>query len=154
MVKKKKNGSAASVYTYLKETVTGYSGKSEEYILLAPHIFELLTDLLSLPEIEGKNRLLLTSAVAYFVAPRDVISEQVHGAYGFIDDLYLSAYVLKALRVSLGVGMLRRSWREEGDISEIIDGIYKESLKSLSPSQREQILIYSGVEEVNYPNAD
>ena len=149
-MKKGKDDPSVSIFTYLKNAVRSYEGKSERQIKQLPSIFELLVDIHSRESIRGKEKQLLNAALSYLIAPRDVISEDEKGAFGFIDDLYLATYVLKQIKESMGPDILKRCWRGKGDANEAIEAIYKESILRLSPSEREKTLIYSGVEDILY----
>ena len=39
-------------------------------------------------------RLEISAAIAYYVAPDDIIPEEIYGPYGYIDDIFISVYVL------------------------------------------------------------
>ena len=81
-------------YDTLIENLETYSGEYESFIDYGPSLFKTLCDLLNC-EIDYSLKLPICGAIAYYVAPDDIISEQLYGPYGYIDDIYLSSYVLK-----------------------------------------------------------
>ena len=81
-------------YDTLIENLETYTGEYESFIDYGPDLFKLLCDLLN-SDVDRSLKLPICGAIAYYVAPEDIISEQIYGPYGYIDDIYLSSYVLK-----------------------------------------------------------
>ena len=48
-------------------------------------------------DISGKNRKQLFILLGYFIQPRDVLSEELVGAKGLIDDLFLCLHVFNKI---------------------------------------------------------
>ena len=78
----------------LIENLETYTGEYDAFIDYGPSLFKLLCDLLNY-DVDSSLRLPICGAIAYYVTPDDVIPEQIYGPYGYIDDIYLSSYVLK-----------------------------------------------------------
>ena len=66
-----------------------------EVLLLIPDVFMLLLRLALDREVPRKTRLLLGSALVYFVVPVDFLPEVALGATGFLDDMVLALAVLQ-----------------------------------------------------------
>ncbi len=81
-------------YDTLIENLETYAGEYESFIDYGPDLFKLLCDLLN-TDVDYSLKLPICGAIAYYVAPDDIISEQIYGPYGYIDDIYLSSHVLK-----------------------------------------------------------
>ena len=69
-------------YDTIKENLNSYNKEYENFIDYTPDIFRLLTDILNTKEIDPQIRLKISSALGYFVAPYDIIPEQVYGPFG------------------------------------------------------------------------
>ena len=72
-------------------------GKTAEFLLLVPDMFMLLWRLTTDSRVTGKNKVLLGSAVVYFILPFDLIPEAVVGPIGYLDDLVFAAYALNTI---------------------------------------------------------
>lgn len=66
-----------------------------EVLLLIPDVFMLLLRLALDREVPQKTRLLLGSALVYFVLPLDLLPEALTGPAGLLDDLVLALAVLQ-----------------------------------------------------------
>lgn len=80
-------------------------------------------DLLDDPRLPGRLRPLLLAAIAYFILPADVYPEDLHGPYGYIDDLYLCAFVADRVRGTLGESILLENWDGEAPLPELLDDV-------------------------------
>jgi uncharacterized membrane protein YkvA (DUF1232 family) len=102
----------------------GTLGKTAEYLLLVPDVFNLLWRLVNDPRVHGKDKVLLGSAIAYFVFPFDFMPEAIPiiGAMGYLDDLVLSAYVLNRL-ITTDDDLVREHWAGSEDILDMIQRV-------------------------------
>src|SRR5438045_1084584 len=75
----------------------GTLGKTAEFLLLVPDTFILLWRLVGDSRVTGKDKILLGSAVAYYIFPFDLIPEGLLGPIGYLDDLVFGVYVLNHL---------------------------------------------------------
>ena len=91
---KPKKPNYTGFYESLSEQIQSYKGKKGDLIELAPPLFKLLTNLLEDYRTPKKARPLINAALAYFVSPYDVYPEEVYGAEGFTDDIFLCLYVV------------------------------------------------------------
>ena len=80
-------------YCTLIENLENYDGEYASFIDCGPNLFKLLCDLLD-EDIDRESRLEINAAISYYVVPMDVIPEQIYGPYGYIDDIFISVYVL------------------------------------------------------------
>ncbi|HVE72959.1 MAG TPA: DUF1232 domain-containing protein [Thermoanaerobaculia bacterium] len=112
----------ASIRTYLekKGTVTGTAG---EYLLLAPDVFVLLWRLINDSRVNGKNKMLLGSGLAYYFFPLDIMPEGFLGPIGYIDDLVFAVYLLNKLLTDTDVEVLREHWSGRDDILDTIRNV-------------------------------
>lgn len=129
-------------YDTLLENLDSYDGEYESFINYGPNLFKLLCDLLNC-EINSSLRLPICGAIAYYVTPDDVISEQVYGPYGYIDDIYLSCHVLKMVASEHGYDFLQKNSNFE--VEPIVKECESKSLEILNDEEVESIIAYVGL---------
>ena len=130
-------------YDTLIDNLENYAGEYESFIDYGPALFKLLCDLLN-RDIDQSLKLPVCGAIAYYVTPDDIISEQVYGPYGYIDDIYLSSHVLKIVASHHGYEPLE-SVSSDSNIEEIIEECEIKSREILSDSEIKSILDYVGL---------
>ena len=101
----------------------GAVGKTAEFLLLVPDMFMLLWRLTTDSRVAGKDKVLLGSAVAYFILPFDLIPEAIVGPIGYLDDLVFGVYVLNKMLTSTDPEILREHWSGDGDVLEKIQNV-------------------------------
>ena len=132
-------------YDTLIENLESYNGEYASFIDCGPNLFKLLCDLLD-HDIKKEIRLEICGAIAYYVVPMDVIPEQIYGPYGYIDDIFISVYVLKKIAEKYSYDLLQEVWENDNDIEAVIDDCYEKSFDVLEDEQIEAILYYVGLE--------
>ena len=131
-------------YDTLVENLDGYEGEYAYFINCGPNLFNLLCDLLSQKEINRQMRLEISAAIAYYVAPDDVIPEEIYGPYGYIDDIFISVYVLRKVAKEFGYDFLQNLWKHDTDVKKVMDDCYDNSLDLLEDKVHE-VLSYVGL---------
>ena len=131
-------------YDTLIENLEGYEGEYAYFINCGPNLFNLLCDLLSQKEISREMRLEISAAIAYYVAPDDIIPEEIYGPYGYIDDIFVSVYVLRKVAKEFGYEFLQDLWKHETDVKEVMDDCYDNSLELLEDKVH-AVLSYVGL---------
>ncbi len=139
----KKDKFEEGFYGFLKEEIGGYKGKFDKIIYHVPEVYELMVNLLE-ENLEKEYKLMVAAALGYFVAPRDVIPEEIYGPYGYLDDLFICAYVLLKIKEKYGWEIIERNWNGVGDIQEILPQIYEDSKKAVGDKEKE-VLEYVGL---------
>lgn len=129
-------------YDTLLENLDNYNGEYESFINYGPNLFKLLCDLLN-ADIDFSLRLPVCGAIAYYVTPDDVISEQTYGPYGYIDDIYLASYVLKMVADKHGYDFLQENSNFE--VEPIVKECEMKSLEILNKNEVESIIAYIGL---------
>jgi uncharacterized membrane protein YkvA (DUF1232 family) len=99
-------------------------GRLKDVLFFAPDIFILLWRLTRDERVTGKNKVLLGSAIAYFIFPLDLVPD-ILGPIGFVDDLLFGVYVLNRMLVDTDEQVLRDNWSGSGDVLEVIRRILK-----------------------------
>ena len=129
-------------YDTLLTNLENYPGEYESFIDYGPALFKLLCDLLN-SDVDRSLRLPICGAIAYYVTPDDVISEQIYGPYGYIDDIYISSYVLRMVAEKHGYDFIQQYACE--DIEDIINECESKSLEILSVDEIKSIIEYTGL---------
>jgi uncharacterized membrane protein YkvA (DUF1232 family) len=128
----------------LEQEIAAYEGRHDDLIYLATDFYRLLTRLLDDPELPLALRPLISSAIAYFILPADIISEELHGPYGYVDDIWLCAYVADVVRRQLDdEAILVENWDGEAPIIPLILEVLDKE-QDLIGDERERILWYTG----------
>lgn len=98
-------------------------GKTAEFLLLVPDVFILLWRLTTDSRVTGKDKVLLVTAIAYFVSPFDLIPEALVGPLGYLDDLVFGVFVLNRLLASTDAAILRQHWSGSDDVLAMIQRV-------------------------------
>jgi uncharacterized membrane protein YkvA (DUF1232 family) len=121
---------ATRFYDRIRNTIQRYIdskgtvvGKTAGYLLLVPDIFILLWRLTTDSRVNGKDKVLLGSAVAYYVMPFDLIPEAIMGPAGYLDDLVFGVYVLNKILGSVDASILREHWSGSEDVLDTIQNV-------------------------------
>lgn len=130
-------------YDTLIENLETYNGEYESFIDYGPILFKLLCQMLNC-DIDHSLKLPICGAIAYYVTPEDVIPENIYGPYGYIDDIYLSTYVLKMVGEKHGYDFIQAN-SSVGDIESVINECEAKSLEILKDEEIKSILDYIGL---------
>lgn len=129
-------------YDTLCNNLENYAGEYESFIDHGPELFKLLCDLLN-SKVDKTLKLPICGAIAYYVTPDDIISEQVYGPYGYIDDIYISSYVLKMVADFHGYEFIEKL--STPNIKNIINECESKSLEILNDEEIKSIHDYIGL---------
>jgi uncharacterized membrane protein YkvA (DUF1232 family) len=128
----------------LREEIAFYEGRHDDLIYLAPDFYNLLTRLLDDPRLPTSLRPLIACAIAYFILPADVISEELYGPYGYVDDIWLCAYIADGVRHELSDDtLLVENWAGEAPLLPLLAEVLDKE-RELIGDERERILWYTG----------
>jgi uncharacterized membrane protein YkvA (DUF1232 family) len=132
----------------LEEDIADYEGRHNELIYQAPAFYRLLTRLLDDARLPKKLRPLVLAAIAYFILPVDIIPEELEGPYGYLDDIWLCAFVAERVRREVGgEEVLVENWDGEAPVVELVEELLAEE-DLLGGEEREQVLEYIGLESM------
>lgn len=98
-------------------------GKTAEFLLLVPDVFILLWRLTTDSRVNSKDKILLGSAVAYYVMPFDLIPEAIVGPIGYLDDLVFGVFVLNKVLGSIDASIVREHWSGSEDVLDSIQRV-------------------------------
>jgi uncharacterized membrane protein YkvA (DUF1232 family) len=124
-------------YDVLSYNLESYKGEYAPFIDNGPALFKFLNDLLISKELASEYRLKISAAIAYYVAPMDVIPEQIYGPYGYIDDIFITAYVIKLLADEHGFSYLEKFWEGDKELKVVVEECYDKSSEILEDKIRE-----------------
>ena len=132
-------------YDALKENLDSYNGNYSSFIDYGPMLYKLLSKLIMNfgDKLDQKDKLHISAAIAYYVAPLDVIPEQEYGPYGYIDDIFISAHVIKEIIDKYGYEEIEKLWDEVEVLSDVIEECYEKSVILLDDT--DEILKYVGL---------
>lgn len=132
----------------LEEDVSGYKGELSDLISNAPALYRLMTRLLDDPALPREMSQLVIAAIAYFILPEDVIPEDKYGPRGYVDDLFLCAFVAdQVMRETGSEEILTRNWDGKVSIVPLIRNILERE-KELLGDKKENIMQYIGYEQL------
>lgn len=135
----------------LLDDIARYEGRHDGLIYQAPAFYRLLTRLLDDPRLPRQLRPPVLAAIAYFILPVDVISEELEGPYGYVDDIWLCACVAERVRQEAGKEeILLENWDGEGDVLLLVEEILANE-RSLVGDRAGAILAYVGYEGLDRP---
>jgi uncharacterized membrane protein YkvA (DUF1232 family) len=136
----------------LRDEIAAYEGRHDDLIYLAPDLYRLLVNVLDDPRLPSSLRPLIACAIAYFILPADIISEELYGPYGYVDDIWLCAYVADEIRQQLSnEAILVENWGGEAPLIPLIREILEKE-QDLIGEERERILWYTGCAELEVQN--
>jgi uncharacterized membrane protein YkvA (DUF1232 family) len=107
-----------------------------------------MTRLLDDPALPKGMSPLVIAAMAYFIKPGDIIPEENLGPVGYVDDIFLCAFVADLVRKLSGDKILIRNWDGKVPVIPLI-GMILSSENELIGNQRESIMQYIGYEELD-----
>ena len=111
----------ASIQRYVDKK-GGALGKAAEFLLLVPDIFILLWRLTTDARVTGKDKMLLGSAIAYYIFPFDILPEALLGPMGFMDDLVFGVFVLNKI-LNADPEVVREHWSGSEDVLATIQRV-------------------------------
>ena len=132
----------------LEEEVSSYQGENQELIKQAPALYRLMTRLLDDKDLPSHQSQLVIAAIAYFILPGDIVPEDKYGPMGFVDDIFLCAFVADQIRKDTASDeILVRNWDGKKSIISIIKEILSAEDKLIG-DKKGTILEYIGYEQL------
>jgi uncharacterized membrane protein YkvA (DUF1232 family) len=132
----------------LEEDVSGYNGDLADLIHQAPAFYRLMTRLLDDRGLPKNISPLVIAAIAYFILPGDAIPEDKLGPLGYIDDIFLCAFVADKVAAEFGSeDILVRNWDGDRPVAQLTKEILSRE-KELLGDKRESIMQCIGYEEL------
>lgn len=128
----------------LEEDIAAYEGRHDDLIYQAPALYRLLVSLLDDPRLPTRLRPLVIAAIAYFILPADIIPEEIEGPYGYVDDIFLCAFMADRIGKEIGsYDILLENWDGEAPLLPLIKDILGRE-EVLIGGNRGKVLNYIG----------
>jgi len=115
-----------SCFRVLVHRVKHYQGRDRELIQVFPAFLDLACKILNDRFTDWHSKILISSALGYFVLENDVVPD--HEEFGYCDDLYILTYALREIKKHVSPQLLEENWAYEGDVLALIE----ETFQSLS----------------------
>lgn len=133
-------------YGVIRENLDSYKGEYERFVDYGPDLFKLLVDVLNEKSLKPELRLKVCAALGYFVVPYDILPEVIYGPHGYIDDVFLSTYVINEIKKKMGYDFLNILWEGDEELADVLDICYEQSMEILGDNI-DNILSYVGFNE-------
>jgi uncharacterized membrane protein YkvA (DUF1232 family) len=108
---------------YFKDDIRTLEDSGKDFdrsVLYFPDIINLLCSLLDEDSLDRESRMLIHVALGYLLVPNDVVPEDVYGAYGYMDDMYLSCIVLSNIKKKYS-DLMHKLWINEEPLEKALD---------------------------------
>ncbi len=134
----------------LAEDISSYAGRHADLIALAPTFFQHLTGLLSDPELPKRLRPFIMGAIACFILPTDIFAESPPSPHGYIDDIFLAAFMADQVLWETGnEDLLIRHWKGTEPILPLLRKILAREAEMIG-DQKWKILEYIGYQPLKH----
>ena len=138
----------------LEKDISGYEGKFSKLIAEAPALYRMMTRLLDDRALPRSMSPLVIAAIAYFILPEDIIPEEKFGPAGYVDDIYLCAFVAnEVMKESASPEILSRNWDGKAPVIELIGEILDRE-GELIGDKKERIMQYIGYDQLGMAVSD
>jgi len=132
----------------LERDISGYEGVFSSLIHQAPALYRLMTHLLDDRDLPREMSPLVIAAIAYFILPEDIIPEDKLGPVGYVDDIYLCAFVADlVMRATGSQEILTRNWDGKDLVLAVIEEILRRE-KELIGDEKDRIMQYIGYDQL------
>jgi len=138
----------------LEKDISGYEGEFSKLIAEAPALYRMMTRLLDDRALPRSMSPLVIAAIAYFILPEDIIPEEKFGPAGYVDDIYLCAFVAnEVMKESASPEILSRNWDGKAPVVELIGEILDRE-SQLIGDKKERIMQYIGYDQLGMAVSD
>ncbi|MCK9565570.1 MAG: DUF1232 domain-containing protein [Methanothrix sp.] len=138
----------------LEEDISGYDGEFSQLIRQAPALYKMMTRLLDDRALPRSMSQLVIAAIAYFILPEDIIPEEKYGPIGYVDDIYLCAFVANEVtKESASPDILARNWDGKVPVNALIREILDRE-KELIGDKKDHIMQYIGYDQLGMASSD
>lgn len=118
----------------LNQIFSGYKGPNEDILRNIPEFFRLLQRIYISEGLGWQHKFKINACLSYFAIPDDVISDD-DVERGYIDDLFICAYVLYDLLDEVPE-IVRENWEGEEDIERLVEATLERTAEILGDLDR------------------
>ena len=138
----------------LEKDISGYEGEFSELITQAPALYRMMTKLLDDSALPRSMSPLVIAAIAYFILPEDIIPEEKYGPAGYVDDIYLCAFIANEVtKESASPDILARNWDGNVPVATLVKEILDRE-KELIGDKKDRIMQYIGYDQLGMASSD
>ncbi len=138
----------------LEKDISGYDGEFSQLIHQAPALYKMMTRLLDDRALPRSMSPLVIAAIAYFILPEDIIPEEKYGPIGYVDDIYLCAFVANEVaKESASTDILARNWEGKLPVATLVKEILDRE-KELIGDKKDRIMQYIGYDQLGLSQTD
>jgi uncharacterized membrane protein YkvA (DUF1232 family) len=138
----------------LEKDISGYEGEFSQLIAQAPALYRMMTKLLDDSALPRSMSPLVIAAIAYFILPEDIISEEKYGPAGYVDDIYLCAFIANEVtKESASPDILARNWDGNVPVATLVKEILDRE-KELIGDKKDRIMQYIGYDQLGMASSD
>ena len=138
----------------LEKDISGYEGEFSQIIMQAPAFYRMMTRLLDDRALPRTMSPLVIAAIAYFILPEDIIPEEKFGPAGYVDDIYLCAFVAnEVIKATGSPDILVRNWDGNAPVAAVI-GEVLDSERELIGDKKDRIMQYIGYDQLGLSASD
>jgi uncharacterized membrane protein YkvA (DUF1232 family) len=138
----------------LEKDISGYDGEFSQLIAQAPALYRMMTKLLDDRALPRSMSPLVIAAIAYFILPEDIIPEEKYGPIGYVDDIYLCAFIANEVtKESSSPDILTRNWDGNVPIATLVREILDRE-KELIGDKKDRIMQYIGYDQLGMASSN
>ena len=138
----------------LEKDISGYEGEFSQLIHQAPALYRMMTKLLDDRALPRSMSPLVIAAIAYFILPGDIIPEEKYGPAGYVDDIYLCAFIANEVtKESASPDILARNWDGNVPVATLVNEILDRE-KELIGDKKDRIMQYIGYDQLGMASSD
>jgi len=116
---------------WLKQFTADYDGDFQKVIQDSHNLFYTLCELPNSSKLEYKDKRIILNTLGYFLMSRDVLSEEIFGPIGLIEDIFLTLHCLRYIRKKYSFDKIMDFWNKDYKILiDYLDNTYFEIQKN------------------------
>ncbi len=132
----------------LEKDISNYKGEFASIIHQAPALYRMMTRMLDDRALPSQMSPLVIAAIAYFILPEDIIPEDKFGPVGYVDDIYLCAFVAyEVMKATGSPDILIRNWDGKVSVVDLIEEIFDRE-QELIGDKKDRIMEYIGYDQL------
>ena len=129
---------APDLYQHMRKRIRAWlekKGSAYRYadvLLVGPDLLHLLSKLALDRRVSLEDKAKIAGAIAYFASPIDLMPEAFTGPVGYLDDIALAAYVLRAFVGAGHSDIAKEHWAGDQDLLQVLQRVLSVADAALS----------------------